>query len=49
MVRRAFTLRLKPGVKDEYIREHDAIWPELVAELKGQGVRSSRSSSAMTT
>jgi L-rhamnose mutarotase len=38
VVRRAFTLRLKPGALDEYVRQHDEIWPELVAELKGQGV-----------
>jgi L-rhamnose mutarotase len=40
MTRRAFTLRLKPGALDEYVRQHDAIWPDLVAELRGQGVRS---------
>ena len=38
MVRRAFTLRLKPGALDEYVRQHDEVWPELVAELKGQGI-----------
>lgn len=40
MIRRAFTLRLKPGALKEYVRQHDAIWPELVAELGSQGVRS---------
>ena len=38
VVRRAFTLRLKPGALDEYVRQHDEIWPELVAELGGQGI-----------
>lgn len=38
MVRRAFTLRLKPGALDEYVRQHDEIWPELVTELRGQGI-----------
>jgi hypothetical protein len=27
------------GQLDEYIRRHDAIWPELVAVLKGAGIR----------
>ncbi len=34
----AFTMRLKPGQAPEYERRHDAIWPELVAQLKGAGV-----------
>jgi L-rhamnose mutarotase len=38
VVRRAFTLRLKPGALSEYVRQHDEIWPELVVELKAQGV-----------
>jgi L-rhamnose mutarotase len=35
----AFTMRLNPGMKDEYRRRHDAIWPELSALLKDAGVR----------
>ena len=32
MVRLAFTMRLKPGALAEYTRQHDEIWPDLVAE-----------------
>ena len=38
MIRRAFTMRLKPGGLAEYRRHHDAIWPELVAEIEKQGI-----------
>ena len=38
MIRRAFTMKLKPGGLDEYTRQHDAIWPELVAEIEKQGI-----------
>lgn len=38
MIRRAFTLRLRPGALDEYVPRHDAIWPEPVAEPERQGV-----------
>lgn len=38
MIRRAFTMRLKPGGLEEYRRRHDAIWPELVAEIEKQGI-----------
>ena len=38
MERIAFTMRLHPGRADEYRRRHDAIWPELVALLKGAGI-----------
>jgi L-rhamnose mutarotase len=34
----AFRMRLYPGQEAEYRRRHDAIWPELVALLKGAGV-----------
>jgi len=34
----AFTMQLKPGQAAEYERRHDAIWPELVAQLKGAGI-----------
>ena len=30
MIRRAFTMRLKPGGLEGYRARHDAIWPELV-------------------
>ncbi len=38
MIRRAFTLTLKPGALAEYRERHDQIWPELVAEIKAQGI-----------
>lgn len=38
MIRRAFTMRLKPGGLAEYKRNHDAIWQELVDEIERQGI-----------
>ncbi len=38
MIRRAFTMRLKPGGLAEYKRHHDGIWRELVDEIHGQGI-----------
>jgi len=38
VVRRAFTLRLKPGSFAEYKRYHDNIWPELVREIEASGI-----------
>ena len=38
MMRRAFTMRLKPGGLAEYKRNHDEIWSELVAEIEKQGI-----------
>ena len=38
MIRRAFTLRLKPGALAEYREHHDNIWPELVEEIERQGI-----------
>ena len=37
-VRRAFTLRLKPGSLAEYKKHHDNIWPELVREIEKSGI-----------
>ena len=34
----AFRMKLNPGMKAEYIRRHDEIWPELVTLLKEAGV-----------
>ena len=34
----AFKMKLNPGMKAEYSRRHDEIWPELVALLKEAGV-----------
>ena len=36
--RYVFRMRLNPGMEDEYIRRHDAIWPELVTLLRDAGV-----------
>lgn len=38
MIRKAFTLRLKPGSLPEYRKYHDNIWPELVAEIERSGI-----------
>ena len=38
MEKYAFKTRLNPGCKAEYIKRHDAIWPELVTLLKEAGV-----------
>ena len=38
MIRRAFTMRLKPGAMAEYKKHHDNIWPELVAEVRRSGI-----------
>lgn len=34
----AFKMHLHPGAKDEYIKRHDEIWPELVVLLRDAGV-----------
>jgi L-rhamnose mutarotase len=38
MQRHAFKMKLKPGMAAEYKKRHDAIWPELAAELKAAGI-----------
>lgn len=38
MEKYAFKMLLHPGQKVEYIRRHDAIWPDLLALLKDAGV-----------
>ncbi len=38
MQRHAFRMRLNPGAEAEYIRRHDAIWPELVDLLRAAGI-----------
>lgn len=39
MDRYAWKAMLKPGMKEEYKRRHDAIWPEMVVLLKAAGIR----------
>lgn len=38
MQRHAFKMFLNPGAEAEYIRRHDAIWPELVELLRAAGI-----------
>lgn len=38
MEKYAFKMKLNPGMKAEYKRRHDEIWPELVELLKQAGV-----------
>jgi L-rhamnose mutarotase len=38
MKRFGFKMKLKPGFKDEYIKRHNAIWPELAELIKSTGV-----------
>ncbi len=38
MQKYAFTMRLNPGMEDEYRKRHDAIWPELAALLHDAGI-----------
>jgi len=38
MKRLAFTMKLKPGMKEEYRKRHAEIWPELVELLRSSGV-----------
>jgi L-rhamnose mutarotase len=38
VIRRAFTLTLKPGALAEYKEKHDNIWPEMVAEIERLGI-----------
>jgi L-rhamnose mutarotase len=33
-----FKMKMLPGFKEEYIRRHTEIWPELVALLKNEGI-----------
>jgi L-rhamnose mutarotase len=36
--RNTFVMHLHSGCEDEYKKRHDAIWPELKAELRAAGV-----------
>lgn len=38
MKRFAFKMKLKPGCREEYIRRHDEIWPELKELISSTGV-----------
>jgi L-rhamnose mutarotase len=34
-----FTMRVLPGKEAEYRRRHEAVWPELLADLRAAGAR----------
>ena len=38
MEKRTWKAVLKPGMKAEYIKRHDEIWPEMTAVLKEAGI-----------
>ena len=38
MKRFGFKMKLKPGCREEYIKRHNAIWPELATLIKEGGV-----------
>jgi len=38
MEKYAWKARIKPGQKEEYIRRHDNIWPEMIEVLKEAGI-----------
>lgn len=38
MVRRAFRMQLHKGFEEEYKKRHDALWPDLKALLKQNGI-----------
>ena len=38
MERYAWRAVIKPGMKEEYVRRHNEIWPELVEVLKSAGI-----------
>lgn len=39
MYRNAFKMKLKPGLKEEYKKRHDEIWPELSEALTDAGIK----------
>ena len=39
MIRKAFKMKLLPGMKEEYRKRHNEIWPELKQLLTDSGVR----------
>ena len=39
MERIAFKMKLKPGFKQEYIKRHNEVWPEIVELIKQAGIR----------
>jgi L-rhamnose mutarotase len=37
--RSAFVLRVRPDKLDEYVEAHRRVWPEMLAALRGAGIR----------
>jgi L-rhamnose mutarotase len=38
-MRQAWVMTLKPGMEELYKQRHDEIWPELVENIRTQGIR----------
>lgn len=38
MERIGFTMRIRDGQVEEYVRRHEAVWPDLLADLLAAGV-----------
>jgi len=38
MQRVAFKMKMKPGMKAEYKKRHDEVWPEIVELIKKSGI-----------
>ncbi len=39
MDRRGFVIRLRAGAREEYVRLHEAVWPEVLATIEACGIR----------
>jgi len=39
MQRYAWKARILPGMREEYVKRHDEIWPEMLALLREAGIR----------
>jgi L-rhamnose mutarotase len=39
VTRVADRFRLREGMRDEYIRRHEALWPEMAAAMRAAGIR----------
>jgi L-rhamnose mutarotase len=39
MIRKAFLMKLNPGLREEYERRHNPVWPEMEEVLRAHGVR----------
>ncbi len=38
MIQVAFKMKLKPGCRQEYIKRHEELWPEMAALLRANGI-----------